>query len=235
MYTTYQWSKAGDGRATNTRVPNQHQAAAGQHSDAELMRELCADGGDALETLFLRFRRLVHRVAVDILRDAAEAEDVTQEVFLEIYRKAHLYDPARGSLKVWLLQYAYHRSLRRKHALRLRAAYRSEPIEHAESLGHEWRHQLTRQECRWFILAGLSQLPARQRAALELVCLEELTLRDVAERLRVSVGCARHYYYRGLARLRTWAALDPSTPQAPQEAGRRRRTAARYGTQTRAS
>lgn len=175
--------------------------------DAQLMCELRRESPDALEILFRRYRRLVHRVAADILRDAGEAEDVTQEVFLEIYRRAHLYDPARGSVKVWLLQYAYHRSLRRKDALRLRAAYRSEPIEQAEALpDRDWR-ALTRQECRWIVSAGLSQLPERQRAALELVCLEQLSLRDVADRLCVSLGCARHYYYRGLSGLRTWAAL----------------------------
>ncbi|MFN2445296.1 MAG: sigma-70 family RNA polymerase sigma factor [Vicinamibacterales bacterium] len=171
------------------------------------MLELRAANGDALETLFRRYRRLIHRVAIDILRDVGEAEDVTQEVFLEVYRKAHLYDPSRGSVKVWLLQYAYHRSLRRKEALRLRAAYRGEPLNEGESLTHGKRSELTRQECRWILRAGLSQLTERQRAALELVCLEELSLRDVADRLRVSLGCARHYYYRGLARLRAWAAM----------------------------
>ena len=49
------------------------------------------------------------------------------------------------------------------------------------------------------------ELPERQRATLELACFEELSLRDVAERLGVSVGCTRHYYYRGLARLQAWA------------------------------
>ena len=48
--------------------------------------------------------------------------DLTQEVFLEIFRKAHLYDPSRGSVKVWLLQYAYHRTLRRKAMLKGGAA-----------------------------------------------------------------------------------------------------------------
>jgi len=151
-------------------------------------------------------------VAVDILRDAGEAEDVTQEVFFEIYRKSHLYDPSRGSVRVWLLQYAYHRSLRRKDALRRRAAYRGEPLDEVELLAQGHRQTLTPEECRWIIRAGLAKLPDRQRATLELACLEELSLRDVAERLRVSLGCARHYYYRGLARLRAWALVAGISP-----------------------
>lgn len=181
--------------------------------DAELMAGMHVTNGDALAALFRRYVRLVYRVAFDILRDAGEAEDVTQEIFLEIYRKAHLYDPSRGSVKVWLLQYAYHRSLGRKDALRRRAAYGSEPLDEVERLAHGRPWDLTREECRWVIRAGLAQLPERQRATLELACLEELSLRDVAERMRVSLGCARHYYYRGLARLRSWALLVGVSPE----------------------
>jgi RNA polymerase sigma-70 factor, ECF subfamily len=179
-------------------------------SDAELIADLQAPNGDALSALLRRYRRLVHRVAADILRDTGEAEDVTQEVFLEIYRKSHLYDPSRGTVKVWLLQYAYHRTLRRKAVLSRRAAYRGEPLDLVDGVrgcakDHGARRQLSRDECRWLIRAGLAQLPERQRTTLELMCVEDLTLRDVAHRLRVSLGCARHYYYRGLARLKAWA------------------------------
>jgi RNA polymerase sigma factor (sigma-70 family) len=165
----------------------------------------------------------------------AEAEDVTQEVFLEIYRKAHLYDPARGSVRVWFLQYAYHRTLGRKTALSRRAAYRSELLDEETPTAATHRG-LTPEECGWVIRAGLAQLSDRQRATLELACFEDLSLRDVAARLGVTVGCARHYYYRGLARLQAWAraavsahAGHPSQPaRAPAASGRthtdRRRT-----------
>jgi RNA polymerase sigma-70 factor (ECF subfamily) len=184
-------------------------------SDEELVAQLHAPNSDALSLLFRRYARLVYRVAVDILRDTGEAEDVTQEVFLEIYRKSHLYDATRGTVKVWLLQYAYHRTLRRKSTLKRRAAYAGEPLDRIATLADAPRSRLTRQESRWLIRKGLAQLPERQRTTLELTCLEELTLRDVADRLRVSLGCARHYYYRGLARLRSWI-LQAGTRQASQ-------------------
>ena len=199
-------------------------------ADAALLADVHTAGSDALGALFQRYGRLVHRVAADILRDAAEAEDVTQEVFLEIYSKAHQYDPSRGSVRVWLLQYAYHRSLRRKRFLRRRAAYASAPLDEADARACDPRRALTREECRWIIRAGLAHLPTRQRAALELACLEDLSLRDVAERLRVSLGCARHYYYRGLARLRRWA----RSPESVRRRARTRQTAARRTAITRA-
>jgi len=202
--------------------------AAPVRSDADLIADLHHASSDALDLLLRRYARLVHRIAANILRDPTEAEDITQEVFFEISRKAHLYDPQRGTVKVWLLQYAYHRTLRRKADLQRRAAYRGEPIELLDvrtDRSHVARPLLSRQERRWLLRAGLDQLPERQRTTLELVCLEELTLRDAAERLCVSLGCARHYYYRGLARLRSWAdrTAAPAGPSTPLRAGARGR------------
>ncbi len=204
-------------------------AADAPRQDADLIAELRAPESDALAVLIGRYVRLVRRVAAGILRDEAEAEDVAQEVFFEIYRKAHLYDPARGPVRVWLLQYAYHRSLRRKDALRRRAAYRGEPLDEVDAMARVSRARLTRDECRWLIRTGLAQLPERQRATLELACLQEMSLRDVADRLRVSVGCARHYYYRGLTRLRAWArcADTGELPPAPRPSRRPRSSRSR--------
>lgn len=195
-------------------------AALPGRSDAELMADMHTVGGDAYGALFQRYARLVYRVALDILRDPAEAEDVTQDVFLEIYRKAHLYDPARGSVRVWFLQYAYHRTLGRKTALSRRAAYRGELLDEKAPAAAPHRG-LTPEECRWVIRAGLAELSSRQRSTLELACFEDVDLRDIAARLGVSVGCARHYYYRGLARLKSWARAAVS--QHARRPRRRRR------------
>jgi RNA polymerase sigma-70 factor, ECF subfamily len=189
------------------RADRIQRAAGGLAADEDLVADMHRPDSGALDALFHRYIRLVRRVAVDILRDEGEAEDVTQEVFLEIYRKAHQYDPSRGAVRVWLLQYAYHRSLRRKDALRRRASYRGEPLDALERAVEGRRQGLTRQESQWVVRAALAQLTERQRRTLELACLEEKSLREVAQRLRVSLGCARHYYYRGLARLRAWAGV----------------------------
>src|SRR5262249_42102415 len=119
--------------------------------DADLVAELRVPDSDALDVLIGRYVRLVRRVAAGILRDEGEAEDVAQEVFFEIYRKAHLYDPSRGPVRVWLLQYAYHRSLRRRNVLRRRAAYRGESLDEVDALAAVSRAALTRDECPWLI------------------------------------------------------------------------------------
>jgi RNA polymerase sigma-70 factor, ECF subfamily len=190
-------------------------------ADADLVAELLQPGSDALAELIKRYVRLVHRVAAGILQDDTEAEDVTQEVFLEIYRKAHLYDPARGTVRVWLLQYAYRRSFRRKNLLRRRAAYNGEPLQGLDLAPRGRPPELTPQECRWFIRRGLAELTEPQRATVERACFQDATLREIATDLHVSVGCARHYYYRGLARLRAWANGAGTKRKVPKVARRR--------------
>ena len=66
------------------------------------MQELAAGNTDAFAVVFKRHHRLVHVTALQILRDAGEAEDLTQTVFLEVYRRLGQFDPARGIIKVWL-------------------------------------------------------------------------------------------------------------------------------------
>lgn len=187
-------------------------------SDPELVAAVCSGRAEALDVLFHRYGRLVHRVATGILKDRGEAEDSTQEVFFEIFRKAHLYDPDRGPVRGWLLRYAYRRSLRRRVILTRRAGYSAEPIEAADAAPRRMP-RLTPDECRWLLRAGLEQLPERQRTTLELACFEDLALRDVADRLGVSLGCARHYYYRGLARLQQWARLTTPERSAARRGG----------------
>ncbi len=81
------------------------------NNDEELVAYLRAGKADALTVLFQRHNALVFGIARRILRDNGEAEDVVQQVFLDLFRSAAKFDPAKGTFKVWLLMYAYHRAL----------------------------------------------------------------------------------------------------------------------------
>src|SRR5215471_14516643 len=94
-----------------------------KHSDEELVEGLCAGNSNALSALFDRYYRLVFSIALKILHDRGEAEDMMQEVFFEIYRTPEKFDAARGSVKTWILQHAYHRSLNRRRYLKVRGFY----------------------------------------------------------------------------------------------------------------
>src|SRR5213593_4461726 len=97
-------------------------------SDEALMAHLQAGHADVLAIIFDRYYRLILSVAMKILRDIGEAEDLMQTVFLEIFKSAAQFDPSRGTLKVWILQYAYHRGMSRRQHLSIRNFYRNADI-----------------------------------------------------------------------------------------------------------
>jgi len=177
-------------------------------TDATLMAHLRSGHNDALAVLFERYHRLILSVAFKILRDSAEAEDVMQSVFLEIYRVAGQFDAAKGTAKVWLLQYAYHRSLNRREYLKLRGFYdrdqaRSRPADGAErSTGNVVQGLLTFPEARCLVREGLESLNRSQRSVLHMAYFEDMPLKDIAQKTGESLGNVRHHYYRALHRLR---------------------------------
>ena len=86
-------------------------------ADEELIELLRKGSNEALTILFDRYHRLVFHVALRIVRDTGEAEEVVQTVFLSIFRAVRNFDRQKGLVRVWLLQYAYHRALHRKRHL----------------------------------------------------------------------------------------------------------------------
>src|SRR5712692_9663386 len=190
-------------------------------SDEDVMERLRNGHPDALPILFDRFYRLVLRIASRILRDPGEAEDVMQEVFLEIFNRAAQFDSAKGSAKTWILQYAYHRSLSRRQYLALRNFYDRRQIgerqfSESRSLDLSWRG-LTVQEWRQVIDQGLATLNEKQRKTLALACFQGLLLSEIAERTNESLPNVRHHYYRGLEGLRKFLQAGPGSEEPRQK------------------
>ena len=184
--------------------------------DDQLMAHLQAGHGDALAVLFDRYHRLVLSIALRILGDPGEAEDVMQNIFLEIFRSAAQFDPAKGTTKTWLLQYAYHRSINRREHLNARHFYTQVNIEDAETLLPEKGSVLARfshHEVKHLVKQGLAQLGGRQRKVLELASYDGLSMNEIAEKTGESLTNVRHDYYRGLKKLRAFISGDKGTKQ----------------------
>ena len=179
-----------------------------KHSDEELMERLCGGAPDALSTLFDRYYRLVFSVALKILHDRGEAEDMMQEVFFEIYRTPEKFDPARASVKTWILQYAYHRSLNRRRYLKVRGFYdpRQNSLLNVWDSGPSSNHRdgLTQKEWEAVITSGFKMLNEKERKTLELSYFKGLLLKEVADQMREPLPNVRNYYYRGLKKLRSF-------------------------------
>jgi RNA polymerase sigma-70 factor (ECF subfamily) len=180
-----------------------------QLPDPELIALLQAGHNDALAVLFDRYHRLILSVAFKILRDPAEAEDVMQSVFLEVYRVAGQFESSRGSAKVWLLQYAYHRSMNRREYLRVRGIYGGEYPHRQQSPTSDApnreapSHEVSHPEARCMVREAMESLSQPQQAVLHMAYFEDMPLKDIAVTRGESLGNVRHHYYRALRRLRS--------------------------------
>lgn len=168
-------------------------------SEEQLMRALQSGDGNALSVIFDRYHRLVLVTALRILNDFGEAEDVTQSVFFEIFQKAAQFDPAKGTLSKWILQYAYHRSINRKNYLALRQFQKADVFD-PDLLATKVSPPA--QEAARLAREVLELLNAHQREVMELVFFREMTLQEIADQTKQSFGAVRHHYYRGLRHLR---------------------------------
>lgn len=174
-------------------------------SDERLMACLKGGGSDALAILFDRYQKLVLGIALKIVRDPFEAEDVTQTVFLDIYRAVAQFDPTKGNTKVWLMQYAYHRAINRRQHLQSRQFYKSTELDEldTERLEANATFGLNVPETQVLVRQGMGALSNKQRSVIEMFCYEGLSMREIADRTRDSYVNVRHHYYRGLQKLRS--------------------------------
>ncbi len=174
-------------------------------SDEELMSSLQAKDSKALELLFDRYSGLVFGIALRILNDHSEAEEVVQEAFFYIYQKSLIFDPLKGSAKGWVVQVAFSRARDRKAHLSRRGFYSGTDIDSLDDmlLGQNdvereigARLDFSQLQC------AFEDLTHMQRQTLEMFYFEGMELREISERLHEPFGNVRHHFYRGLERLR---------------------------------
>src|SRR5260370_3419350 len=144
-------------------------------ADEDLIELLRLGSNEALTVLFDRYHRLVFHVALRIVRDPGEAEEVVQTVFLSIFRAVANFDRRKGPVRVWLLQYAYHRALHRKRHLSANQFYRWEELEAAMEVGAARAYLGDSGENVRLVDQLLRQRNPRQQPALELTSYKRLT------------------------------------------------------------
>lgn len=175
-----------------------------QASDADVMAAVERGDPDALALLYDRHARLVYSLALRIVRDGADAEEVVQDVFAQVWRQRARYDRRRGSVAGWLAMIARSRAIDR---LRHRE---SRPPTGADSPGPSGAvdpavcadTQLVSAAQAADVRRALSELPMTQRIAIELAFFEGMTYADVAEHLETPVGTVKTRIRQGLLALR---------------------------------
>jgi RNA polymerase sigma-70 factor (ECF subfamily) len=159
-----------------------------------LLRRLTTGDHKALGEFYDLYAGLVNGLAIRILRDRAEAEDVVQEVFVQVWRQATRFDPHRGSPEAWLCTIARSRALDR---LRRRTSRREEV-----STAAPGAVALPRSDEALAVRKALEALSPDQRRALELAYYEGLTQSEIAERLREPLGTIKTRIRTAMIRLR---------------------------------
>jgi RNA polymerase sigma-70 factor (ECF subfamily) len=169
-----------------------------------LHNQLCQGDRDALAGLFDLYNGMVYSIAYRILKDAGEAEDIVQEVFLKVYRSVGTSQSCKGEVRKWIVGIAYNCSLDRWRHLSLRKFYKCDPLDtipaSETSVIMDYCELLATQQS---LTAAMALLTDPQKETLRLYFFEGYPLREIAALLPDSFGNVRNHFYRGLARLRS--------------------------------
>ena len=176
----------------------------GSHSlDAAIMSAIRDGDEQAMAQVYERYSAIVYAVALRVLGDSGAAEDVLQEVFMQLWRNPDLFDANRGSLAGWLAVIARNRAIdvvRKRHsdADFTHLSLRGEPyiMSSAESVGLAGK-----------IRSALTSMPESQRSALEMAFFEGFTHTEIAEKTGEPLGTIKTRIRAGLRALRK--ALQP--------------------------
>ena len=194
-------------------------------SDETLLRLTMAGNEEAFTRLYQRLRGVVYRFARQMSGSSGVAEDVTQEVFLILMRKAELYDPNRGSLSTYLVQITRNEILRRLGRDRAYVSLDDEPRENAPPdenlvvrstpLGTLMRNEEI-ESVRQAVLA----LPLHYREVVVLCELEEMNYAEAATLLGCAVGTVRSRLHRARALLKQRLRMSETAEQNPPRINR---------------
>jgi len=178
-------------------------------SDESLIARLSTGDKQALALLFRRYAGVVRGVAFKVLRDASEADDMLQDIFLLIHNDCRKFDVLKSPARFWILQMTYHRAISRRRYLTSRHFYSRTDLDHAaenvfapDGAAAPYDHSIEAHYGRAATEKMVEELSANQRETLRLHFVEGYTFDEIATKLRQSKGNIKHHYFRGLDRLR---------------------------------
>ncbi len=181
----------------------------GSLRDHELMDRLCARDLNAFEALYDRYGDLVYSVVLRVVGDGYVAEDLTQDVFLRLWRKPEQFDINRGKFVTWLLSIARNRSIdeRRSHSRRLRhealpATAEEEDVIPSNSDADDPALATIVADDRAAVRRALEVLPPEQRLAIHLAYFGGLTQQEIANKLGQPLGTVKTRIRLGMQKMR---------------------------------
>ena len=188
-----------------TIQPPQTEDRRRQMDDGILMSLVQQGDARALGQLYDRYSALIEKIALRILRDSSEAQDLVHDVFLYVHRKSHIFDPTKGQPASWLVQIAYTRAFSRREQLKSRVLTDCERIEelaNSEVTNGSRERLVDELSARDLVEQALEHLTPPQQRTLQLYFFEGYSLREISSYLNESLSNTRHHYYRGIEKLK---------------------------------
>jgi RNA polymerase sigma-70 factor, ECF subfamily len=173
------------------------------NSPAYLIRQTANQDREAFGQLYDRFSCVVYTLAMRMLRMPSDAEDLLQEVFVQVWHQANRYSEERGSPEAWIINIARSRAIDKLRARRrMEKSFvltddpaRAESTENVESSAAESETKLA-------MNSALANLPEAQRRVLALAYFEGLSQTEIADRLKEPLGTVKTRMRSGIHRLR---------------------------------
>lgn len=196
--------------------------------DYALMAALARGDTAAMEGLYTRYSPMLYALCLRLLGNRAEADELLQDIFLELWAKSSRYDPGRGSPIAYMTQLTRSRGIDRLRLRRMRQKT-SEQVELSAASGvpepPEQSTAALQAERRGLVLRALGQLDPSQREAIACAYYEGLSQSEIATRLNRPLGTVKSQIRQGLIRLRGLLRRNieenpPDAPRGGQEHGK---------------
>lgn len=168
--------------------------------DVEVLAEAARGEVSALAALYDRYAALLVTLARRMLGDPVTAEDLVQDVFMEVWRRADAYDPARGSVRTWIVVRLRSRALDRLRSAPVRREVASD-MAGQERAATETEDPALAPDRR-AVVAALQGLPDDQRVVVELAYFQGLSMSEIAESVGVPIGTVKSRTAAALSKLR---------------------------------
>jgi RNA polymerase sigma-70 factor (ECF subfamily) len=178
------------------------QPEAAQVTDVHLLQAIARRDESALRSLYDRYRLILFGLLVRILNSREEAEDILQEVFLQVWRRATDFDERRGKPFTWLVTLARSRAIDRLRHLSSRERTANAAAAGRTDETSDAAQDAFQSEQRELVAGALAELPEEQRRALMLAYFEGLTQSEIAARLGTPLGTVKTRMRSGMMKLR---------------------------------
>ena len=180
-------------------------AAAAAVSDEVLMKDISRRRHDALAQLYGRHSKRLRATVDGVVHEQAEADDVLQETFLQVWEEAGRYSPKAGKPLGWMVTIARRRAidrLRRRQAYcRARDRYEKRAVQDSQTPRQDAAEGFILNDLRHFLKKSLRALPRLQREAVELAFFKGLSHREIAIATRAPLGTVKTRLELGLQKL----------------------------------